>query len=181
MSLEGSLAAAAAIDANESQSTVAVNQAIQAAQQWTMAQNFELSINEAAQSLQTGAAACQQADLSCKKAAIQNNELSGQFIPEVQVWPSDHSHDLSKQVIGYVDQYSQRAKNFTTEIDGMLTKAEDVSATSATTLSTPARAFDPSEALRLMQRTYEFALETYLISNASSLSTRIFNQLMKEQ
>jgi hypothetical protein len=181
MSTEAGLAAAAAIDASESQNAAAYNQAIQAAQQLTTAQNFELGITEAAQNLQTGAAACQQADMACKKSAIQHNEPSSQFIPEMQVWPQDQSSGLGKQVIGFVDQFSQRAKSMASEIDATVAKIDDASLASATTPSAPAPTFDPAEALRLMQRTYEFAIEAYLISNASSLSTRIFNALMKEQ
>jgi hypothetical protein len=181
MSTEAGLAAAAAIDTAESQNTAAFSQAIQVAQQLTTAQNFELSINEAAQSLQTGAAACQQADLACRKAAIQYNEPASQFIPEMQVLPADNSNDLGKRVISFVDQFSQRAKNFSAELDGAVTKIDGASLPSAATSSTPAQTFGIADSLKLMQRTYEFALETYLISNASSLSTRIFNQLMKEQ
>jgi hypothetical protein len=181
MSTEAGLAAAAAIDTAESQNTGAFSQAMQVAQQLTTAQNFELSINEAAQSQQAGAVACQQADLACRKAAIQYNEPASQSIPEIQVWPADNSNHLGKQVIGFVDQFSQKAKNFSVEIDGAVTKIEGASVPSATTPSTPAQVFDPSDALRLMQRTFEFAVEASLVSNASSLSTRIFNQLMKEQ
>jgi len=185
MSMEAGLAAAAAIDANESRSPVSVNQAIQAAQQWAMAQNFELSINEAALNSQTGAAACQQADLTCKKAAIQHNEPPNQFIPEMRVWPQDQSGNLGKRLIDYVDQYSQRARDFFGEIDGTVNKLGGTSPTSAATPSSPAQpsnsAFNSADALRVLEHGFEFAIETSLISNASSLSTRIFNQLMKEQ
>jgi hypothetical protein len=178
MSVEAGLAATAAI---ESQSTVAVNQAVQAAQQWSMVQNFELSINEAAQGLQTGAATCQQADLICKKIAIQHNDPSAQFIPEMQIWPKGQSNDLGKQIFNYVEQFSQRAKNMDAEMNAAVTKPDRASSPSATAPSEPSDSFSAADALKLMQRSYEFALETYLISNASSLSTRIFNQLMKEQ
>jgi hypothetical protein len=185
MSMEAGLAAAAEIDANESRSSVSVNQAIQAAHEWTMAQNFELRINEAAESSLTGAAACQQADLTCKKAAIQYNELSSQLIPEMHVWPQDQSGNLGKRLIDYAEQYSQRAKNIFSEIDGTVDKMGGISPTSATAPSSSAQplnsAFSPADALRTLERGFEFAIETSLISNASTLSTRIFNQLMKEQ
>jgi hypothetical protein len=180
MSSEAGLAALAAIDSTDSQNTTTFNQVIQAAQQWNEAQNFELGISEAAESLQTGAVACQQADLSCRGTAIDHNGSYTRIIPEVQVRPIDGSSDLGQQVITYVDQYSQRAKNYSSEIDNAVTKIEQAPP-SATDLTPIAPPFDPATALKLLQHTYEFALETYLISNASSLSTRIFNQLMKEQ
>jgi hypothetical protein len=183
MSAEAGLAATAAVDASESQSTAAFNQAIQAHQQVTLAQNFESSINEAAQSLQTGAAACQQADLTCKKAAIQHNEPSSQSIPEMRVWPQDQSSGLGAQVTAFVDQFSQRAKNLSGEIDSIVNKIEGPTSHPAATTSASALApeFHITDALKLMENTFEFAVEASLISNASSLSTRIFNELLREQ
>jgi len=174
-------AAVAAIDAAESQTTSAVSQAVQSVQQWNMAQNFELGITEALQGAQTGAAACQQADLACRKANVQQASLSPQFVPEARMLPPDHSIDLGKQIVDYVDQFSQREKSITSEIDSNLSKIEEVSISSATGVPASTPSIDMASALRFMQHTFEFALETSLISTASSESAKIFNQLMKEQ
>ena len=80
-----------------------------------------------------------------------------------------------------MDQYSERAKNVTADLESAISKHEQPAIGSAHNSSPASETPNPADALRLMAKTFEFTIETDLIKNITSIGTQTFNSLMKEQ
>lgn len=186
MSSEMSLGALEAVQQATKQDAAIQTQAMAAASQAMMAQRFELGLIRASE---LNAATFQATEESRRKTIVaQRENLSTSDIPEVEVQPGGKPDNLAKEVVSYLDGFSLRAKSYTSDldnavskIDGNLPVAPSETASGQAVPTEGKTTLDPASALRFMQRTFEFALETHLISNASTASTKVLNDLMKGQ
>ena len=182
MSGEAGVTAIAAIqDLSASENLSSIQQAAAMSNHADMASKFELSLSNIAD---TAPLKCDVATQSCRRSASLEEGLSVNALPsEVMVRGPSLSTGSTDQVVSYLDGYSHRAKDFMASVDDAVSKVEPNGTAPASEApgTSSAAGVDASGALKLMQHSFTFAIETYLISNASSLSTRIFNQLMKEQ
>jgi hypothetical protein len=178
-----SIVAIEAINEGAKLDVTALNQAM-------MAQQFEMGLTHASE---TGAASFQEVEESRRKTvtAMRDN-LQSSGIPEVAVHSAAPFHDFGKDIVSYMDGFSSRAKEYVSDANSFsqLQAANPVApveknAPSGSDASKPASAapdvFDPGAALRLMMESYQFSLETHLLTNAASQATGAFNGLMREQ
>lgn len=179
MSGEVGVSVVAAVQDLNAQKLDAVNQAIDAASEQALSQKFDLSLTQMADA---SAINCEPMGEPCRKVVNVGQQLEiSAGIPQAELRGPTQSSTIGDNMVSYLDGYSQRATNFTNEMNGTIEKMEGVTPSKPTAHGDITNSLDPASALRLMQHTFEFTVETYLISNASSLSTRIFNQLMREQ
>lgn len=169
--------AVAAIDAVQGQDKSGHTDAIRVAQQIQGAQSFEASLERMSQVSPNGAASCQQGELNCKKTALASNAPAQ--VQEAAMYRPDSASNLGQSLLSYMDKYSEKARNYSAELNSAFSGNAQAPA-GAAGAGNPAP-INPTDALKLMAKTFEFSIETHLITNISSTSSNIFNSLMKEQ
>ena len=107
---------------------------------------------------------------------------------EFTLHPMGDNQTLQRRVTDYLEGFSGRASSYASEIKSMFPAAPSsgggavagaVNASGAPI--SPDGAMSAETAMKLMKRTFEFAVEVEFVSSASQKSTKVVNELMKGQ
>lgn len=177
------MAAIQALQESSKTGVADIKQATALADQATMAQRFEVGLTRASELSATSLQGVEEAKR--KTIVSQRAELKTLDIPEVEVKPSPGSSGFGQEVINYLDGFRQRSDAYVSELNGVVERLQEKPVEKASggldSAKTEDKGLTTAEALRLMQHSYQFAMEAHLVSNAASQSTRVFNELMKGQ
>ena len=106
---------------------------------------------------------------------------------EFTLHPMGDNQTLQRRVTDYLEGFSGRASSYASEIKSMFPAAPSGGGVVAGTVNasgapiSPDGAMSAETAMKLMKRTFEFAVEVEFVSSASQKSTKVVNELMKGQ
>ena len=189
MSFEAGVGAVEAVGQSAKQSSPADNhQAALVGGSYQLAQTFESGLMKASEAAAASFQAAEEARRKTAELAVREN-LKSPEATQIDVRPSDDRGSLGKGVATYMHGFQERTSGYSAELDDFLTKVSEGAkingSDSVETVSTGVSANDnlPSsqDVLHIVQRSFQFAIEAELVSNASKHSTQVFNDLMKGQ
>jgi hypothetical protein len=187
MSVEAGLGAVEAVGQATKQNPAEIQQAVLVAGQSQLAQDFELGLVKASE---TSAASFQASEEARRKGieVAQREALNVSEATQIEVRPSDHQGDLGKDISSYMQGFQGRTSGYSSDLEDFISKLSGgakasgiETAGSAPDAASKDNAFNAASALHVVERSFEFAIEAELVSNASKHSTQVFNDLMKGQ
>ena len=184
MSAELLIQAIEALEGGANKQILLVNQAMMASNQAMLAQQFELGMTRASEA---GAATFKTLEESTAnhmhKGALQVSE-----IPEIDVRPAPSSDGkLGEKFGSYMDDFNKRAAEFPAEVANMIGNTGSGSGEGSVTDTLGSLApgagsvINPGASLSMMQKSFQFRIETEVVSTVSRNTTKVVNDLMKGQ
>lgn len=153
-----------------------------------LAQQFEAGLQRASE---TSAMAAKQAEEAYRKASEigdRDRKLINK-VQEVQVQPAPLPNAMDEKVVDYLESFHDRTKNFSgimNEVVKNVGGSGDKPSVEISKISTSGAMpgtgpNDLQVAIEMLEKSFAFAIETTLVSKASTESTRVFNNLLKGQ
>jgi hypothetical protein len=187
MSFEAGVGAVEAVGQSAKQTPAENHQTALVGNTYQLAQIFESGLMKASEAAAASFQAAEEARRKTAEVAVR--EDLNLEATQIDVRPSDDSGSLGKGVATYMQGFQERTSGYPAELDDFLMKvsegakingdgnAEIVSAGVSASDNLPSS----KEVLHILQRSFQFAIEAELISNASKHSNQVFNDLMKGQ
>lgn len=183
---EAGVFAVEAIGQAAKQNPAEMQQAMLVAGDVKQAQAFELGLQKASE---TSAANFQAIEETRRRAVETANRVQLAETTRIEVRPNSDKNSLGSGLTTYMESFQGRTAGYPSELESFIAKIGDspkLSAAERPASSTDgATANDDSlnakDALHILERSFQVAIETELVSNASKHSTQVFNDLMKGQ
>ncbi len=104
-------------------------------------------------------------------------------IYEFQLHPVGDNQTPQRRLAEYLQDFSTRASNYAGDVNGATqsVSSDNVGSTAGVTNAVSEKSLSGHEALEMMKKTFEFAVEVELVSSVSNKSTKVVNDLMKGQ
>jgi hypothetical protein len=188
MSVQAGFSAIEAVGKAPVQSPAEMLQAAVPGNELQLAQVFESGLTKASEtsavSLQVVEDARRIAPTLSGEAAIKPSNWT-----QLEVRPQGGDGGLSKGIASYMKGFESRTSTYPSELDDFVEKISSGPRDSGiggagSAFADPAGKtglLDAREALHMVERSFQFAIEAELVSNASKHSTQVFNDLMKGQ
>lgn len=151
-----------------------------------LAQSFESGLMKASEAASASFQAADEARRKTAELAIRDGVAAP--AAQVEVRPSDRPTSLGNGVVSYMESFQQRTAAYPSELEDFINKVSDGAkvsgaggASNGATGVTESDMPSTREVLHIVQRSFQFAIEAELVSNASKHSTQVFSDLMKGQ
>ncbi len=187
MSFEAGIGAVEAVGQAVKQNPAEIQQAVLVAGETHLAQAFEAGLMKASETSAVSFGAAEES----RRKGIEVSRHEGLKLSEatkIEVRPSEDHNSLGKAISSYMEEFHGRTSGYTSELDEFVSKIGGGTETGTGTagivssgLSGKDGHFNASDALHMVERSFQFAIEAEIVSNASKHSTQVFNDLMKGQ
>ncbi len=202
MASEGAVSSISSVNLIEEQGpgksvAAAVSEALAASSQAANLQHFQVSLERAAED---GAVELQSHRLSHQAVigAGASDRAATHFTATIEVRPSINDGGMTRQMAFYLDGFQQRAAAF--QSGSTVQGANDIEAVQDAVKIDGSHQHKPNSdgagnvqgaaantnantetALRLLERSFAFAIEAHVVTNVSSQSEKVLNSLLKGQ
>ncbi|MBJ7533121.1 hypothetical protein JDN40_03205 [Rhodomicrobium vannielii ATCC 17100] len=181
MSFEAGIGAVEAVGQAVRQSAVEVQQAAVSVSDVHLAQAFETGIAKASETASLSFQATEEARRKAVETAGSARVDLAQSTT-VEMRPADGRDSLGGGLSSYMETFQSRTSGYSSQVDEFVSKIVGTGeAGTSEGAKDGGEAFSTAEALRLLKGSFQFAIETQLVANASKHSTQVFNDLMKGQ
>jgi hypothetical protein len=187
MSNELAVQALEAAEFGPKQQIAVLNQQMQAATQAAAAQRFEMGLTRASE---TAASTFEGLQDSARKSTetASSHAIKVQDIPQFELKPSFGSDNkLGEKFKDYMEGFNQRATQLPNEVNEYISgggkSVDSVPSLEATEHGPQSNGgpLTPQGALELMRKSFEFRVETEVVTAVSRNTTKVINDLMKGQ
>jgi hypothetical protein len=178
MSVGGGIGAVEAVLQTAKQSPTDFQQAIPVVGDAKLAQSFEAGLIKASEASASSFQAVEEGRRKAIDASVRD-KFEVAEATQIDVRPTEYRGDLGKGIVTYMEDFQGRTANYPQEIQGLV--ANVFNPDLSTGVGTKEGDLGAGDALRILQRSFQFAIEAQLVSNASHHSTQVLNDLLKGQ
>lgn len=178
MGIEAIVGALESVQDPAKSNLIAIQQAMEAAHEAKLANNFEISASRVSEISAT--------DLQSPLGANEVRTYNTTGATELNLYPKDNGSTIVTNTLAYLEGFSDRAKQF--DLKGMgdlasIDKSPNQKTSAATKVKDESVIGDlgTNQAIQYMKDTFRFAIESEFISAVSTRTSKTFNDLMKGQ
>lgn len=186
MSVDGGIGAVEAIGQAAKQNPAAeIQQPVQVAGDAKLAQSFELGLVKASEATAVNFQAVEEARRKTVEASAHSHVAEA---TQIEIRPADDQGGLGKGLSNYMEGLQGRTAAYPNELERFISSVGDIPNFGAAPfgeklggLSDSGTPLKAADALHIMERSFQFAVEASLVSNASQHSTKVLDDLLKGQ